>query len=287
MTTHLWDALVQGLRDHGYVEGENLRVERRFGPEGQPEHLRALAAELVRLKVDLIVATGTLTPHAAKAATATIPVVVTNHGDPVGSGLVVSLARPGGNVTGLSLLGRELVAKQLELLKTVAPRVARVGVLFNPNSQSHPGILTDSEAPARALGLKLQRVPLGSLDGYERAFAAVTGARADGILVLGDPISWQHRSRIAELATRHRLPGMFAQREYVEAGGLLSYGASLVDSFRRAAAFVDKILKGAKPAELPIEQPSKFELVVNAKVARALGVAIPQSVRVQADHIID
>ena len=282
----LWEAFEQGLRELGYVEGQNLVVERRYGPEGQPDRLRELATELVRLNVDVIVATGTLTPHAAKSATTTLPVVVTNHGDPVGSGLVVSLARPGGNITGLSLLGHELVEKQLELLKKAVPRIARIALLWNPTSQTHPRMLNEAEAPARALGLRLQRVAASGLDDYDRAYAAMTGARAHALLVLGDPIFWNQRARIVELATKYRLPGMFGQREYVETGGLMSYGANLQENFRRAASYVDRILKGAKPNDLPIEQPTTFELVISSKTAKALGLTIPHAVLVQADQII-
>jgi putative ABC transport system substrate-binding protein len=284
---HLWEPLMQGLRQLGYVEGENLVIERRYAPEGQPDHLSELAADLVRLKVDVIVAGGSLTPHAAKSATTTLPVIFTNHGDPLGSGLVVSLARPGGNVTGLSLLSLELVGKQLELLKKAVPRIVRVAILWNPTSRTHPRMLNEAEAPARALGLRLERLSASGLDDYDRAFEAMTRARADALLVLGDPIFWYQRSRIVELATKRHLPGMFGQREFAEAGGLMSYGADLRDNFRRAATYVDKILKGAKPGDLPVEQPTKFELVINSKTARALGLTILQSVRVRADQIIE
>jgi putative ABC transport system substrate-binding protein len=265
------------MRELGYVEGENLVIERRYAPEGQPDQLPELAADLVRLKVDVIVAGGSLTPHAAKSATTTLPVVITNHGDPVGSGLVVSLARPGGNITGLSLLSPELVGKQLELLKKAIPRIVRMAVLWNPTSRTHPRMLNEAEAPARSLGLRLERLSASGLADYDGAFVAMNRARADALLVLGDPIFWYQRSRIVELATKHRLPGMFGQREYVEAGGLMSYGANLLDNFRRVATYVDKILKGAKPGDLPIEQPTKFELVINSKTAKALGLTIAQS----------
>jgi putative ABC transport system substrate-binding protein len=283
----LWEPFVQGLRELGYVEGENLVIERRYAPEGQPGQLPELAADLVRLKVDVIVAGGSLTPHAARSATTTVPVIFTNHGDPLGSGLVVSLARPGGNSTGLSLLSLELVGKQLDLLKKAVPRSVRVAILWNPTSRTHPRMLNEAEAAARALGLRLERLSASGLDDYDRAFEAMTRARADTLLVLGDPIFWYQRSRIVEMATKRRLPGMFGQREYVEAGGLMSYGPDLRDNFRRAATYVDKILKGAKPGDLPIEQPTKFELVINSKTAKVLGLTMPQSVLVQADQIIE
>lgn len=282
----LWESFLRGLRDLGYVEGENLVVEHRYAPEGQPGQLPDLAATLVRLGVDLIVAAGSLTPHAAKLATTTLPVIFTNHGDPVGSGLVGSLARPGGNITGLSLLASELAAKQLELFKNSVPGVVGIAVLWNPTSQTHPRMLSEAEAAARMLGLRLERLPARGQDEYDRAFAAMTAERANAVLVLGDPIFWIQRSRIVELATKQRLPGMFPQREYVEVGGLMSYGANVPEMFRRAATYVDKILKGAKPGDLPIEQPTTFELVINLNTANALGLTVPQSVLVQADQII-
>ena len=285
--TRLWAAFIQGLRELGYTEGKTFVTERRNASEGQPDQLKDLAAELVRLKVDVIVATGTITPHAAKSATTTLPVVITNHGDPVGSGLVSSLARPGGNITGLSLLGPELLGKQLELLKKALPRISRVAVLWNPNSQPHPRMLNDAEAIARPLGLRLQRLAATGPGDYDRAFAATADPRADAILVFGDPIFWNQRSRIVELAAKYRLPGMFAQREYVEAGGLMSYGANLVASFRRAAIYVDKLLKGARPGELPIEQPTTFELVISSKTARVLGLKISPSLLAQANQILE
>jgi putative ABC transport system substrate-binding protein len=283
----LVEALVEGLRELGYVDGRNVVLERRYDPQGRPDHLVELAGELVRLRVNVIVATGTLAPHAAKSATTTIPVVFTNHGDPVGSGLVASLARPGGNVTGLSLLGRELVPKQLELLKKAVPRIVRVAVLWNPNNQTHPQTLQEAESAARALGLRLQPLPATGRNDYDRVFAAMTSPRPDALLALGDPIFWNQRAQIVGMATRSRLPGMFGQREYVEAGGLMSYGADVADSFRRAATYVDKILNGAKPGDLPIEQPARFELVINSRTATVIGLKIPESALVLADQIIE
>jgi putative ABC transport system substrate-binding protein len=262
-----------------------MHTESVYDPQGRPEHLVQLAAELVRLKVDLIVATGTLAPHAARSATTTIPVVFTNHGDPVDSGLVASLARPGGNITGLSLLGSDLVPKQLELLKRAVPRIVRVAVLWNPNTQTHPRMLHEAESAGGALGLRLQPLAASGPDDYERVFAAMTPPRANALLTLGDPIFWNQRSQIVGRATRARLPGMFGQREYVEAGGLMSYGVDVVDNFRRAANYIDKILKGARPGDLPIEQPARFEFVINLRTAKALGLKIPDPVLMQADHI--
>lgn len=264
-----------------------MKGDIRWAVEGRLDQLVRLAAEFVRLEVDVNVASGTLAPHAAKSATTALPVVFTNHGDPVGSGLVVSLARPGGNVTGLSLLAGELVAKQLELLKKAAPRIVRVAVLWNPNTQTHPGMLTEAESAARALDLRLERLEAAGLGDYDRAFAAMTQPRADALLALGDPIFWNQRSRIVGLATKYRLPAMFGQREYVEAGGLMSYGANVSDNFRRATIYVDKILNGARPGDLPIEQPGKFELVISSRAAKTLGLKIPESVLMQADQIIE
>jgi putative ABC transport system substrate-binding protein len=283
----LVEAFVQALRELGYVEGRNFVLERRQDSEGRPGRLVQLAAELVRLEVDVIVATGTLAPHAAKSATRVLPVVFTNHGDPVGSGLVVSLARPGGKVTGLSLLAGELVSKQLELLKKVAPRIVRVAILWNPNTQTHPGMLNEAESAARALDLQLERLGATGLGDYDRAFAAMTQWRADALLALGDPVFWNQRARIVGLAAKHRVPAMFGQREFVEAGGLMSYGANVADNFRRAAIYVDKILNGARPGDLPIEQPARFELVISSGAARVLGLRIPESVVMQADRIIE
>jgi putative ABC transport system substrate-binding protein len=285
--TRLWEAFRQGLRELGYIEGWNLVIEQRYPSGGSGDQLPNLAAELVRLKVDVIVAGGSLTPHAAKRATTTIPIVMGNHGDPVGSGLVTSLARPGGTVTGLSLLSTELAGKQLELLREAVSGVARVTVLWNPTSQTHARMLGEAEAAARALGLRFHRLPARGPEEYEGAFLAMRRERADAVLVLGDPIFWYHRTRLAALAAKQRLPAMFGQREHAEAGGLISYGANLRDNYRRAATYVDKILKGAKPADLPVEQPTKFELVINLKTAKALGLTIPPSLLLRADEIIE
>jgi putative ABC transport system substrate-binding protein len=282
----LWEALLQGLRELGYVEGQNVRFERRYS-EGKDERLPELAADLVRLKVDVIVAAATQPAHAAQRATTTLPIVAPNHSDPVGSGLVASLARPGGNVTGLSILNPELVGKQVELLKEVVPSLVRMAVLWNPTHQAHATMLSQAEAAARALGLQPQRLQARGADDYEPAFSAITRNRAQALLVLGDVTVWRYRRQVAELAAKSRLPAMFVQREHAEAGGLMSYGASLPDNYRRAAAYVHKILKGAKPADLPIEQPTKFELVINLKTAKALGLTIPPSLLQRADQVIE
>jgi putative ABC transport system substrate-binding protein len=283
-TSHIWDGFLEGLRQLGYVEGQNFVIEGRYS-EGRSERLPALAAELVQLKVDVIVAAAT-TADEAKRTTSTIPIVMTNHGDPVGSRVVASLARPGGNVTGLSALSPALVGKQLQLLKEAVPRVSRVAVLSNPTHPSHPTSLQEAEVAARSLKVRLQILEARAPTEVAGAFSTVTKESAGALLVLGDPMFFGERTRIVELAAKSRLPLMSIQKEYAEAGGLLAYGIDQRDSFRRAATYVDKILKGAKPADLPVEQPTKFELVINLKTAKALGLTIPQSVLGRADEVI-
>ena len=280
-----WEAFLEGMRALGYVEGQNLVLEYR-GAEGQYERFPALAAELVRLKVDILVVGTTAAALAAKHATTTIPIVMVTIADPVGSGLVASLARPGGNITGLTVLRPDLVGKQLEFLKVVLPTVSRVAVLRNPANPSHALVVQAAEVAAQALGVQLHRVEARGPDAFDRAFSAMTSARAGALLVVGDPMFLQHRRRLAELAATSRQPTMHNFREMVEAGGLFCYGANLLDQFRRAATYVDKILRGAKPADLPVEQAMKFELVINLKTAKALGLAMPQSVLVRADEVI-
>jgi ABC-type uncharacterized transport system substrate-binding protein len=281
----LWGAFIQGLRDLGYVEGQNITIEQRYS-EGQYERLPDLAADLVRLPVDVIVAPATQNVLVAKQATRTIPIVMTGAGDPVGNGLVASLARPGGNVTGLSILAFETVGKQLELLKEIVPRFSRVAVLGNPTTQMYPLWLGEVQAAARSLAVQLQILGARGPDDFERAFAAMTRERAGALLVPTDGMFLLHRTRIVELAAKSRLPAIYGTKEYVDVGGLMVYAASLRDSFRRAATYVDKILKGAKPADLPVEQPTKFELVINMRTAKALGLTIPQSVLLRADEVI-
>jgi putative tryptophan/tyrosine transport system substrate-binding protein len=283
-TSRIWDGFLEGLRQLGYVEGQNLVIEGRYS-EGRSERLPALAAELVQLKVDVIVAAAT-TADEAKRTTSTIPIVMTNHGDPVGSRVVASLARPGGNVTGLSALSPALVGKQLQLLKEAVPRVSRVAVLSNPTHPSHPTSLREAEVAARSLKVRLQILEARAPTEFAGAFSAATKESAGALLVLGDPMFFGERTRIVELAAKSRLPLMSIQKEYAEAGGLLAYGIDQRDSFRRAATYVDKILKGAKPADLPVEQPTKFELVINLKTAKALGLTLPQSVLGRADEVI-
>jgi len=286
---HLHEAFRQGLRDLGYVEGRNVVIEYRDA-EGKPERLPALAAELVALKVDVIVAAeGTPPALAATQATRTLPIVFTTVGDPVTSGLVTSLARPGGNVTGLSLLFPELVGKGLEHLKQAVPGVSRVAVLLQPGAvpeRTYKDILKEADVAARALGVRLQVVEARGPADIDRAFSDMTRGRAGALTVLSTPMFASERRRLVDLAAKNRLPTVFSFRVYVDAGGLMSYGPNTVDLFRRAATYVDKILKGAKPADLPVEQPTKFELVINMKTAKALGLTIPQSLLGRADQVI-
>jgi len=278
------DSFRQGLRDLGYVEGRTATIEYRLA-EGKMERLPALAAELVALKVDVIVASGTPTALAAKNATTTIPIVFATSGDPVGT-LVASIARPGGNVTGLSLVGPELVARQLQLLKEAVPKASRVAFLSNPDNPYTPVMVKEVEAAARSLKVRMQRVESRGGAATDAAFDAMARERPNALLVLFDPVLTGQRARISELANKHRLPSMCPHREYAEDGGLMAYGASLTDLYRRAATYVDKILKGAKPGDLPVEQPTKFELVINLKTAKALGLTIPPSLLARADEVI-
>ena len=282
------EAFRQGLRELGWVEGQNVLIEYRFA-EGRLDRLPGLAQELVRLKVDVIVASPTPAALAARDATRTIPIVGMSLTEPVEVGLVASLARPGGNVTGVTYaVDTDIFGKQLELLKEVLPKVRRVAVLSNPgNSPAEPLIMSRIEGAARSLGLQLQLLEARGPGEFDGAFAAMTKERAGALLVTGDPMFFLHRARLAELAGKHRLPAMSTQGQWVEAGGLMSYGPSFPDMYRRAATYVDKILKGAKPADLPIEQPTKFELVVNLNTAKALGLTIPPSLLQRADQVIE
>ena len=281
------EAFRQGLSELGWVEGQNIVIEYRFA-EGSYNRLPDLAAELVRLKVDVIVAGGTAASAAAKNVTGTIPIVMTSGGDPVESGLIVSLARPGGNLTGLSYsVGMETVGKGLELLKETVPKLRRVAVLSNPANPAQPLAIRDVKVAARSLGVQLQLLEARGPTEFDGAFAAMATERVGALLVVSDAIFNSHRTRLADLAARGRLPAAYGVRESVEAGGLMSYGTSFLDLYRRSAAYVDKILKGAKPADLPVEQPTKFELVINLKTAEALGLTLPPSLLQRADQIIE
>ena len=280
------ELLRQGLRDFGYVEGVNIAIESRDA-EGNVERFPDLAADLVRLKVDVIVAANPASTFAAKRATASIPIVMVNTPDPVQLGIVQSLARPGGNITGTTTLSAELSVKQLELLKEAVPAASRIAILSNPTNPWHSRAVKGAEAAARSLAVHLQQLQVRGPEEFDHAFAAITKEGAGAVLILADPMTFFHRLRLAELAAKRRLPTMYGVRGYVEAGGLMSYWAHQADLYRRVASFVDRILKGAKPSDLPIEQPTRFELVINLKTARALGLTIPASLLRRADDVID
>jgi putative tryptophan/tyrosine transport system substrate-binding protein len=286
----LSDALRQGLRELGYVEGQNIVIEDRSA-QGRLERLPDLFAELVRLKVDLIFTLGgTPAARAAKQANIAIPIVSPAMGDPIKDGLVASLAHPGGNLTGSTFLGPGLVPKRVGLLKEVVPAASRVAALWHPGAygdRTMGDMLKETEAAAQTLRVQLQLVEARGPNDFERAFSAMTRERASALIVLPSPMFYGEYKRIVDRATEKRLPAIYAFREAVEAGGLMSYGASLPDLFRRAAIQVDKILKGAKPADLPVEQPTKFEFVINMKTANALGLTIPPSVLLRADQVIE
>jgi putative ABC transport system substrate-binding protein len=286
---HLREAFRQGLRDLGYVEGRNVVIEYR-DVEGKYERLPALAAELVALEVDVIVAGGTPQPLAAKQATRTIPIVFAGAGDPVGSGLVTSLARPGGNVTGFSGLTPELVGKCLQQLKEAVPIVSRVAVLWQPGGygeRAEKDMLEGAEVARRALGMRLQFFEAQGPADFDRVFSDMTRARVAALTVSVSNMFFAERRRLVDLAAKKRLPAVYQVREFVDAGGLMTYGPNLADVFRRAATYVDKILKGTKPADLPVQQPTKFELVINLKTAKALGLTIPPSLLARADEVIE
>jgi putative ABC transport system substrate-binding protein len=279
------EAFRQGLRELGYVEGETIVLEVRSA-EGRFERIPELVAELLRLKVDVLVAVGSPAVLEAKNATQTIPIVMVAT-DPVGLGLVGSLSRPGGNVTGLSYLSEEIIAKRLQLLKELVPRLARVGVLKNPMVPSHPTYWKEIEVAAQKLGVALEALEVRGPEDFDAVFATAKEHNAQALLAFDDGLTMTYRSRITALAAGSHLPVMYPFREFPDTGGLMSYGASVVHVFRLAATFVDKILKGAKPADLPVEQPTKFELVINVGVAKALGLAIPQSLQLRADEVIE
>jgi putative tryptophan/tyrosine transport system substrate-binding protein len=280
------EAFRQGLRDLGYVEGKNILIEWR-GADNIPERRSALAEELVRLKVHVIVTSGSETTHAAKRVTSTIPIVMLSSDDPVGSGLVASLARPGGNITGLSQLSPELNGKRLEILTEVIPKLTRVAVFSTSTATDHALVMKEIEQAAAAFGVKLQHVDVLTTKDIEPAFRAAVKGRADAVLEnISGPIRSAYLKELAELAVKNRLPVMRERPEHVEAGGLMSYGVNLNDLARRAAVYVDKILKGAKPADLPVEQPTKFEFVINLKAAKQIGLTIPQWTLTKADKVI-
>ena len=282
----LWQAFRSGLRERGWIEGQNILIEFRAA-EGNTGRLPELAADLVRLKVDLIVARSSIFVQPAKEATSSIPIVFVVHADPVGTGHVASLARPGGNITGLAVLMTDLAPKGLELLVSAVPMAKRIAVLWNPDTPSHTPALKALEDAGRTLRVQLQAVGVRTAPELEGAFAAMARARAQAVVVLGTAIFLAERQRVAELAIKHRLPTMSNLKDVVEAGGLMSYSPNWDDLFRRGAIYVDKILKGAKPADLPVEQATKFELVINLKTAKALGLTIPASLLQRADQVIE
>jgi len=275
----------EGLRDLGYVEGRNILIEYRWA-EGKYERFPALIAELIALKVDVIVTAGTPAALAVKKTAPSIPLVMAAVGDPVGTGLVADLGRPGGNATGLSAIAPELEGKRLELVREVVPKLSHIAVLWNPDNPLHAGSLKETRAAAQVLGIKVQLLGIRTSEEFQAAFAAIVKERPGALLVLADRLFLYHRARIVDFEAKHRLPGVYAYRELVEAGGLMSFGPSYAGLHRRAAYYVDKILKGAKPADLPVEQPTKFELLINLKTAKALGLKIPQSLLVRADELI-
>jgi len=282
---HALEGFRQGLRDLGWVEGKNIVVEYRWA-EGHFDRLPSLAEELVRLKVDVIVAPTSIYAGAAKRATSTIPIVFASHADPIGSGHVASLARPGGNATGITIVMSETAGKSLELLKEAVPGLSRVAVMWDPATPSHRPGLNAVEARGRALGLQVQAVAVHSATEFASAFPTIVQEHSGGVLVLSTPLFMGGARRLAELALKHKLPTIFGSREHVEAGGLLSYSPDRADLYRRTASYVDKILKGANPAELPVQQATRFELVINLKTARSLRLTIPQSFLQRADEVI-
>ena len=279
------DAFRQGLREFGFVEGKNIVIEYKYA-EGNLDRYPVLAAELVRLRVDVIVTGGPAATRPTKEATSTIPIVMAQDNDPVGNGFVISLARPGGNITGLSTLGAQISGKQVELLKEIVPRLVRVAVFGTSTEPVTPQSLKEVELAAGALRVQLQYLDILSPKDFEIAFRAASKNRADAILALPSAVAVGHRRQIAELAVKSRLPAIYPQAEFVQIGGLLSYGVNFPDLDRRAATYVDKILKGAKPAEIPVEQPKKFEFIINLKAAKQIGLTIPPNVLARADKVI-
>jgi putative ABC transport system substrate-binding protein len=279
------EAFRQGLRELGYVEGKNIVIERRWA-DGKFDRLPTLAAELVRLKVDIILTSGPQATRPAKQATSTIPIVMAQDPDPVGNGFVASLARPGGNITGLSSLAPEISGKQLELLKEIVPRLSRVAVFGTSTNSGNAQTLREVELAAKAFGVKLQYLDVLIPKDIETAFRAASKGHADAVLMLPGSVLVLQRAQLADLAAKNRLPVIYPQADYTEAGGLMYYGANTADLFRRAATYVDKILRGAKPADLPVEQPKTFEFIINLKAAKQIGLTIPPNVLARADKVI-
>jgi ABC-type uncharacterized transport system substrate-binding protein len=281
-----FNAFMDGFRELGWVEGKNVAFERRHA-ENHLERLPEFAAELVRLNVDVILAAGTLGPLAAKRATTTIPIVMTAAGDPVGSGLVASLAQPNGNITGMSLMAPDLGGKRLGLLKEFVPQLSRVAVLWNAANPYPALVFKETQAAGQKLGIQVQSLEVRSPDDFDGAFERTRRWRPDALITVEDPLTVTYRKRIADVALDEQLPSLYGVREFVEVGGLISYGGNVTDLFRRAAGYVDKILKGAKPADLPVQQPTRFEMVINLKTAKALGLTVPLIMQMTADEVIE
>ena len=281
-----YDAFVQGMRELGYVEGKNLVIEWRFA-DGKYERLPDLADVLTQMKLEVIVAHGTVGIQAAQRATKAIPIVMAISGDPVGNGFVASLARPGGNITGMSDIVVDVSSKHIELLKTMIARLSRVAYLMNPGNSAHPAVLKSIQTAAQQVGIRILPVDAGTPQEIERGFAAMTRERAEAVIVAADAFLFGRPRHISELALKNQIPSMFPFREYVEAGGLMSYGPNVADLYRRAATYVDKILKGAKPGELPIEQPTKIHLAINLKTAKMLGLVVSNELLSRADEVIE
>jgi len=280
------EAFRQGLQDLGYVDGRNIKIEVGWHAPERPDLLPSIASELVRSGPDVLVGPTTVQVLALKQATSTIPIVMIAPSDPVGTGLVESLARPGGNVTGTSLMSRDIMGKRLELLKEAVPKISRVSDLWNPANPSTQRDFRQIEAAAEALGIAIHSAQVRDPNEFVSAFSSITRAHADGLIVQADQLTWVHRKQIVDLALQSHLPSMFFIKEYVAAGGLMSYGANVADLYRRSATYIDKILKGARPADLPVEQPTTFELVINVKTAKALGITIPEAILLRADEVI-
>src|SRR6266508_177738 len=278
-------ALRQGLQERGYVEGKNIVIEYRYG-EGNLDRLLPIAAELVHLKVDVIVTGGPTDTRAAKQATTTLPIVMAQDSDPVGSGFIASLARPGGNITGLSTLSPEISGKQMDLLKEILPKISRVAVVGNSIEPGNPETLKETQLAAGGFGVQLRYLDVRGPEDIEIAFSAIKKDRANALIVLRNPVTSTHRKQIIDLAAKNRLPAMYVSPEWVDTGGLMSYAPNADDTFRRAAIYVDKILKGPRPADLPVEQPTKFELIITVKAAKQIGLPIPQNVLARADRVI-
>jgi putative ABC transport system substrate-binding protein len=286
-TAAVWHkAFLQGLHDLGWVEGKNISIEYRYA-DGREDRLPDLATDLVRLNVNVIVTTVNTDTLAAKNATRTIPIVMASAGDPVGGGLVASLARPGGNITGLSQIAPDLAGKRLQLLKEIIPRLGHVAVIWNPQGTTSPIAWREIQLPAQELSVKLQSLPITGPDDFDKAFEDAALAHVDALIILPDPLFAGNLTRLAKLAAKNRIPSMFHLREYADHGGLIVYGVDRTDQFRHAAAYVDRILRGTTPADLPVEQPTKFELVINLKTAKALGLTIPPTLLAQADEVIE